>query len=221
MRKFLLVGASLVALSVPAAAADLAVKAPPIAVPLFTWTGFYIGANAGVGGDRIDYPFTALGVAGGFDVTSFGGFAGGQIGYNYQFAGGWVLGVEADAQWSNIRSEVTANVAGGLAALNAGTEVQWFGTVRGRLGYGWDRVLLYATGGYAYGQEDTFLNVAPGGVLNFSRGAELSGWTVGGGVEYAVTNNLSFKTEYLYFQFDRNNVFTAAGAPPPSLSTTK
>lgn len=214
MKRFLLATVALATIGAPAFAADLAYKAPPpIAAPLFAWTGFYIGANAGIGGDKVDYPFTALGVPGSLDVTSFGGFAGGQIGYNYQFGSGSgvVIGVEADAQWSNIRSEVNANI-GGLGALNAGTEVEWFGTVRGRLGYAFDRILVYGTGGYAYGSENTFLNVTPG-ILNFSRSADLSGWTAGGGVEYAVTNNLSLKTEYLYFQFDRDNVFTS-GVPP-------
>jgi outer membrane immunogenic protein len=76
--------------------------------------------------------------------------------------------------------------------------------VRGRLGYAFDRVLVYGTGGFAYGSEDTYLNAAP--LLTFSRSADLTGWTAGGGVEYAVTNNVSVKTEYLYFEFDRNNI---------------
>lgn len=197
-------------------AADLApyTKAPmPAAAPVFSWTGFYVGVNAGIGGDKVDYPFTALGrIDGSLGMQSFGGFAGGQIGYNYQFAPGWVMGVEADIQWSNVRSNLNANVNAGNFALglDAGTEIKWFGTARGRLGYGWDRVLLYATGGYAYGSETTSLGVTGfGNGFTFSRDANLSGYVVGGGLEYAFTPNVSMKTEYLYFDFGKRNVFTA------------
>lgn len=193
-----------------ASAADLAARPytkAPIAPPIFTWTGFYIGVNAGIGGNKTDYGFGP-----GFadaDLTSFGAFGGGQIGYNWQFGGNWVLGVEADIQASGMKSELNATF--GPGSFSTGTEVKYFGTVRGRLGYAFDRILVYGTGGYAYGSEDTKLTVNPG--FAFSRSADLSGWAAGGGVEYAMTNNLSLKTEYLYLQFDRNNVFTGAFAP--------
>lgn len=194
--------ALLVAGTAAASAADLPTRTytkAPVLVQVYNWTGFYIGVNAGIGGDKTDYNFG--GVASG-NVTSFGGFGGGQIGYNYQFAGNWVAGIEADIQGGSLKSEINASIP--PVGLSGGTEMKWFGTVRGRLGYAFDRVLVYGTGGFAYGSEDTYLNAAP--LLTFSRSADLTGWTAGGGVEYAVTNNVSVKTEYLYFEFDRNNI---------------
>ena len=88
--------ALLVAGTAAASAADLPTRTytkAPVLVQVYNWTGFYIGVNAGIGGDKTDYNFG--GVASG-NVTSFGGFGGGQIGYNYQFAGNWVAGIEAD-----------------------------------------------------------------------------------------------------------------------------
>ncbi len=195
--------------TVSASAADIAARPytkAPIIAPGFSWTGMYVGVNAGVGGDRTDY---GLGVAGtplaAIDLTSFGGFGGGQIGYNWQFGGNWVVGLEADIQGTNMKSELNATL--GPLSISTGTEMKYFGTVRGRFGYTFDRLLVYGTGGYAYGSEDTKLNINPA-LLNFTRSSDLSGWTAGGGVEWAMTNNLSLKTEYLYMEFDRNNVFT-------------
>lgn len=196
-----------------ASAADLAARPytkAPIAPPVFTWTGFYVGVNAGIGGDKTDYGFGIAGFPlGSANLTSFGAFGGGQIGYNWQFAGNWVAGVEADIQASGLKSELNTSVLG--TSFSTGTEMNYFGTVRGRIGYAFDRVLVYGTGGYAYGSEDTRLTATPG--FAFSRSADLSGWTAGGGVEYAMTSNLSLKTEYLYLAFDRNNVFSGVGIP--------
>jgi outer membrane immunogenic protein len=228
--------AALMAGTVAASAADMPVKAAPYMAPpapIYTWTGFYLGVNAGIGGDRVDYPFRgAFGdtrFTGDVNLTSFGGFGGVQGGYNWQ-AGNWVLGVEADIEGTNIRSRLNAsiNVPSLLnASLSTGTELKYFGTARGRIGYAFDRVLVYATGGYAFGSEDTTLDASltsnrktlefaavPDGnstthPFHFSRRHDLSGWTAGGGVEYAVTPNLSLKTEYLYLRFDRNNVFAS------------
>lgn len=205
-------------------AADMEYKATPLpraaAAPILSWTGFYIGVNAGIGGDKVDYPFNVLGgrATGSLGMQSFGGFAGGQVGYQYQFVNGVVAGVETDIQWSNVRSNTSANVnAGALAAsLDAGTEVKWFGTARGRIGFTMTpQTLLYATGGYAYGSETTSAGLTIGGNGGtFSRDATLSGWVAGGGLEYAFSPNVSMKTEYLYFDFGKRNVFTSAGAPP-------
>lgn len=202
--------AALLASTAAVSAADLAVKARPIApVPVFSWTGFYAGVNGGIGGNKVDYPFAVTGVTGGnLGLTSFGGFGGGQIGYNWQFAGNWVAGVETDIQGSAIKSELSGAI-NGLGSLSAGSEVKYFGTVRGRLGYAFDRVLVYGTGGFAYGSEDTTLSINPG-LLSYKKSNDLTGWTAGAGVEVALINNLSFKTEYLYLKFDRNNVFSIA-----------
>jgi len=163
--------ASLALMVSGAFAADLPVRAPapaPIVyAPLFTWTGLYVGVNAGYAGDKFQYPYSGtvdyeicnspcstygFDYAGRPSITSSGGLFGAQIGYNWQFNGGFVIGVEADYQWSNIEGRVNINGAisdFGSASLTAGSEITSFGTVRARLGYGWDRALLYVTGGWA------------------------------------------------------------------------
>lgn len=212
--------ASFALLAGGALAADLPVRAPAPApvymAPVFTWSGFYVGVNAGYAGDKFEYPFSgeALGGAVVFggkpSVTSSGALFGAQIGYNWQFASRWVLGVEADYQWSNI--EGRANVNGFIdafgnsvdAGVRAGSEVTSFGTVRARLGYGWDRALLYVTGGWAHGRVKSSgsafvdVNGAPFLDVAASKRTTGNGWTVGAGLEYALTDNLSFKTEYLF-----------------------
>jgi outer membrane immunogenic protein len=116
-------------------AADLparpVLKAAP--VPVWSWTGFYIGIHAGFGGNKYEYPFDApiVPTSGSLSVTSSGGFGGGQIGYNWQTSN-WVFGIEADIAWASIEGQITASATG--VAASAGTKLEWFGTVRGRLG---------------------------------------------------------------------------------------
>ncbi|MBS7699501.1 MULTISPECIES: porin family protein [unclassified Chelatococcus] len=238
---------SCVALAVVAAggasalAADLPSRtvvpvAPVVVVPLFTWTGFYAGINAGYGGgtndnhDRYD-PYT--GVLYGDDSSNGGFIGGGQIGYNYQF-GQFVAGVEADIQYADLGSSRNNNDwAYSYAAYyygqgNAGwpyygpngrdNSVEWFGTVRARLGVAFDRVLVYATGGFAYGGGDNKHNDGYYGGQEAAfgypwyyggrRGSSNSGgWVVGGGLEYAFTDSLTAKLEGLYVNLgsDKNN----------------
>ncbi|MCL8383989.1 outer membrane protein [Xanthobacter aminoxidans] len=206
--------AALAALPVAAGAADLAMKYPVKAVPtkVFSWTGFYIGGNVGYGGGEP----TATGVTsnGGVftsydqaSLTSSGFFAGGQVGYNYQFANNVVLGVETDLQWSGIKGELaTLDSSGTVGNFTAGPSLTYFGTVRARLGYAIDRFLPYVTGGAAYGRsvfEATVTN--PAGIVNASSAATTWGWTVGAGGEFAVTNNWTVKAEYLYVDLGNYN----------------
>lgn len=226
MKKLLLGAFALLAVTAtPAVSADMRMPvkaAPPPIVPVFSWTGFYIGANGGYGGDRFNYNFAVLGVPGSAGLTSGGGFGGGQIGYNYQ-VGSWVFGVEGDIQASDIRGDVSAAIAG--VAASAGSKIDWFATARGRIGYAWDRVMIYATGGYAYADVETSaaLVVAPGVLIpgvavlpGFALAGDVdtshNGWVAGGGVEYAFTNNLTFKAEYQYLDFERRNIATGLGS---------
>lgn len=227
MRSLLLASGVAVLCVGGAAAADLPVRAPAPApvvyAPVFTWSGFYVGVNAGYAGDKFDYPFRgdilARPFSGNASVTSSGAVFGAQVGYNWQFASRWVLGVEADYQWSNIEGQVNINGAlGGIgnAGIAAGSEVKSFGTIRARLGYGWDRALLYVTGGWAYGKTDSAGSInlcppAPGACFGggLSRGTSHNGWAAGLGLEYALTNNLSFKTEYLYVDLGDKNLYSA------------
>ncbi|AMJ60820.1 outer membrane protein [Bosea sp. PAMC 26642] len=207
MKKYLLSGVAALGLIAAgsASAADLPSRkgpvAAPIYAPIFTWTGFYVGANAGYAWGQIDS--TNLGVIGGGAPGVFGfddpdGFiGGGQVGYNYQI-GQWVIGAEADFQGSDLKA-VATNPALGLRASN---EINYFGTVRARVGYAFDRFLPYVTGGFAYGNVKNKLT-APG--FAFSDDNTQYGWTVGGGLEYAFTNNLSAKVEYLYVNLDKES----------------
>jgi outer membrane immunogenic protein len=150
--------------------------------------------------------------------ASSGFLAGGQIGFNWQFpVSNIVLGLEADAQGSWIKSEYVASVfAGGTAAgLDVGTRIDWFGTVRGRAGYAFGPVMPYLTGGFAYGQTNSFASGVAGfgglaAVTSYSRNNDPTGWTLGAGLEYSITHNLTFKTEYLYLDLGKNTVYTLA-----------
>ena len=215
MKRLLLSSAIAAAIIAPASAADLStrypVKAPVVAVvPVFSWTGFYIGANAGFGGDKYNYDFGAPGF-GSATANSSGFFAGGQLGYNYQFANNVVLGLETDIQWSGIEGDTTLASGGSVANLNS--SLDYFGTVRARLGYAFDRFLPYITGGFAYGESKTSITTITPTTLTFGEGSGTkTGWTLGGGVEYAFTNNWTFKTEYLYVDLDDSNYGVGAGA---------
>ncbi len=191
MKKFSIVaglGAALMATSV--LAADLPRKSAPVApafsrAPIFSWTGFYAGVNAGYG-----FGSTTGRGAGIFkDPSGFVG--GGQLGYNYQI-NQMVLGVETDLQYSDMNSK--DGVAGSKA------KVPYFGTVRARLGIAMDRFMPYVTAGYAYG--GTNLTVAGVGTTKTMH----HGYAVGGGVEYAFTNNWTAKVEGLYVDLSEKSV---------------
>jgi outer membrane immunogenic protein len=197
-------------------AADMAMKAyaaPPPPAP--TWTGFYLGLNGGFGGDRNQYPFNVGGVAGTSTLNSSGFFGGGQIGYNWQFAPAWVAGVEADIDDADIQGLAQTNVPGASASI--GTRLNWFGTVRGRIGYlVTPNVLFYGTGGWAYGGVTSSASATAGGL---GTGASVSstqtgGWTAGAGLEYAINPSISFKTEYLFVNLGSTTLAGVAGGTP-------
>lgn len=247
--RLLLAGVALVALGSGAYAADLPTRveapAPFIAPPVFTWTGFYAGVNAGVGfnaGDDRDSTVVvgpnAVGVAPG-TVVYYGDNAedaaftgGGFIGYNYQFVNNLVLGAEADIQFVGLGDDdpvgpvsVTPPNANFLPLRRGITGVDWFGTARLRAGYAFDRTLVYATGGLAYGGGDAArFETNTGDRVVFEDDDVGFGWTVGAGVEYAWTNNLIVGIEGLYVSLDRdvdaNGIagFTTVGATVPAAS---
>jgi outer membrane immunogenic protein len=180
----------------------------PAYVPFFTWNGFYLGLNAGYGFGRTDWTDTVTLVStGNFNVT--GALVGGTAGYNMQF-GGWVLGVEADVGWSNIKGSTTTNCLGTCQTSN-----DWLGTARGRAGYAFDRFLPYITGGAAFGGVKA--NVT--GFGNFSDTGV--GWAGGGGIEYAFANNWTAKIEYLYVDLGKTTCnATCSGTNPFNVTFT-
>ena len=242
MRKIVSAGIGLLALTGAAAAADLPVKAPvykapPVIVDPWTWTGVYVGVNAGYSWGRsnthVDYFNTVTGLpiappAGSITDVKFnlnGGVAGAQIGANWQ-NGIWVIGGEADIQWSGQKGSALFNCAivggGGVpgpclpgltftppgatgATLAFNQKLEWFGTVRARLGVTpAPTVLLYVTGGLAYGEIQTdgvfssFIGINTISSVAFSQSTTKAGWTAGGGIEGRLSGNWTGKIEYLY-----------------------
>ncbi len=204
--------ASVLALGAAGAqAADLTYEPAPVAPEVFNWTGFYVGVHGGIGGGDFD---TQLRVYDdqlergrllsdyGADVSdnAFGAFGGVQAGYNYQFATNWVAGLEADFAASGIKAEHSESYSYGYS-WHTEAQIDWFGTIRGRLGYAWDNVLFYGTGGAAYGKVELSGGESyrgEGSFNNYSGSETRWGWTAGAGVEYGITKNITLKTEYLY-----------------------
>ena len=210
--------ASVLALGIGAAqAADLTYEPAPVAAPeVFNWTGFYIGVHGGVAAGDFKYPFSAnffdeFGFNGELEQDASGGFGGAQIGYNWQFNTNWVIGVEADIAASSYQGKVSGNVNSGGDFINAeaGSEVEWFGTVRARLGYAIDNLLLYGTGGLAYGDVKSSIDVSSSEFSPFSASVSdtSTGWTIGAGFEYGITKNITLKTEYLYVDLGSQDLF--------------
>jgi outer membrane immunogenic protein len=184
-----------------AAAADLAPGyGPPLAPvpvyrPFFSWTGFYLGINGGGGWGRSQWDGIPQ-----FDIS--GAFIGGTIGYNWQI-GRVVIGAEGDIDWSSIEGSTTVLCAPGCKTRNF-----WLATVRGRLGYAWDRFLPYVTGGLAVGDIDAQTPLLPGGSITNA------GWTVGAGLEVGIVANVSVKAEYLFVELADFNCGLNCGLLP-------
>ena len=225
----------------PALAADLPMRsAPPPFVPplpVFIWTGAYFGINAGYAFDH-DTRFQTFDGAGGgtavgttrpavVDVHSDGFTGGGQIGYNYQFGAGngVVVGIEADAAYTDL-GRTNAYLLGGATSVYH-SDMDFLGTVRGRLGYAFDHVLVYGTGGFAYGdvsQSAFFYSSAANHLLNYtgSRSTIDTGYTYGGGIEYALptgtflnflhSSAVTIKAEYLHYDLgSANQILSGTG----------
>lgn len=229
MKKLSLAVVGFVALGVtaPALAADMAVKAPlpPPVAANYNWTGLYVGGNVGWGWLRdsgetfcvnpagvVSGPGCSAQTAAGDQIRGDGFIGGAQAGYNWQI-NNWVLGVETDFQGADIKGSVAAPInlvtivpipPTVIAVENANEKLEWFGTVRGRLGIALDRFLIYGTGGFAYGHVRVDQNSVPvgvPGVFLFPSSASVTktGWTVGGGIEWAAAGKWSAKIEGLYY----------------------
>ncbi|WP_036260032.1 outer membrane protein [Methylocapsa aurea] len=204
-------------------AADLPSRMPPpvlpAPVPAFTWTGFYLGANAGFGVDHFAFPFAVNAPSyfeGRSGITAVGGIIGVQAGFNYQIQSdifqlpltNVVLGVEIDNDWSSIRghSTVSSPLPGGaVGAASFGSKFLNFGTLRGRVGYAFGRFLPYFTAGLTYGTTNTYYTAATSDPYFSSASTTVTRTgiaphvgVVGIGLEYGLSNNVTIKAEYLY-----------------------
>ena len=206
-------------LAAPALAADLPPPAapPPRApaayippAPVFTWTGVYIGLNTGYAFGQSDWT-SPLGSTGWFNVN--GALAGGTIGGNYQI-GALVVGAEADIDWQNVRGALVGGncTLPGNVAASCASASNWVGTFRARLGYAFDRVLLYATGGGAFANIKASLNALP-----WASSTEL-GFSSGFGVEVAMTDNWTAKAEYIAAGFQQPSCGLANCLAAPAVS---
>jgi outer membrane immunogenic protein len=217
--KYLLAGTvTLFALaSVNAArAADMPVKATLTPVPAYSWTGFYVGGNAGYGWNgntdqivAISDPAAILGPPAGAATAvpvNAKGFVGGvQSGYNWQLSPAWLVGIEADFSGANLTGTNSVPGTDTSRIMTANEKLNWLGTVRGRVGVlPSDRFLVFATGGLAYGHGtlSTALSRTNGCVGNNCEAGSVAdikaGWTIGGGAEWAFASDWSVKAEYLY-----------------------
>ena len=236
-------------------------------VPYLAWTGFYVGINGGYAWGNSSVPFTAndpaalAGTCGGgppgapvglrgqcinaVDFHRDGAVAGGQFGFNWQVNSHWLVGAEADYQWSNLDGSVNSSFRlGNIGATNmvASQTVESFGTVRARAGVVLaPPLLLYGTGGFAFAQVHENLRVPAVATNALSAGGfsyactigtacfagaasqTLLGWSAGAGAEYAVTSSLIFRTELLYVHLSPPTVTAtataaAAGTAPASIA---
>ncbi len=199
-----------------ASAADLLVKAPPPLV--FSWAGFYAGANAGFTfGDSTTIDTVATnglcwvkcGAQWGNALSGFTG--GGQAGYNLQF-GNLVVGVEGDVGYLGASGSAAYPL---LPTTTANTSGGAFSTARGRLGVAIDHVLLYGTGGWIGANLDSSVHQNVGVVINTSSTGFQSGWTAGGGLEWAFDPRWSLKGEYLHYDLGDKQIggtFSGGGA---------
>ena len=210
MRKFLFGAAVAIALAQPAHSADLRTpvyKSPPPAVPVWSWTGCYAGGHAvGLWAQSKDWIVRTPG--GAFSGQSLGEhgintWTGGvQAGCDYQFAGGFVIGIQGDYAFANAEGDHDSARETGVAYHS---KVKSLSSVTGRVGYAWDRLLGYVRGGAAW-ERDTYwattIILGTAYVANETR----PGWTVGAGAEYAFTNVLSGFVEYGYYDFGSRTI---------------
>jgi outer membrane immunogenic protein len=235
MKKLLLSTSFLVLSSAAVMAADLPmqmpVKAPIAVIPVFSWTGCYIGAHAGGGLQHDSFTNGTGNFEGGSNsngnLNGTGAIAGGQVGCNYQ-DGNWVFGLEGEGSWSSIKTT-------SFSSNSRGTETEGFTTknnndftIAARVGIAFDRTLIYGKGGWAWGSFDfnntsTFTGDGSSTFIQ-SGSATLNGFLVGVGIEHALTRNWTIKAEYDYIGFGAKAVaFTGCevggGCGPEGTST--
>jgi outer membrane immunogenic protein len=227
MKQLFLGTVALTVLATAASAADMApsyAKAPPMAAPIYNWTGFYIGLNAGAASTNADFSVVSTGV--GFsdehrftdNLRKTGFIGGGQIGYNWQ-TGMTVVGIEADAAWMDNRLSTTTILDPffhGKGHAEFSSSIEWLATVRGRAGIAaTPSLLLYVTGGVAFAGINTrYRNAGLGAptaltsplINTYSATDTRVGWTAGFGAEFALGGGWSVKGEYLRVNFDSHDL---------------
>jgi outer membrane immunogenic protein len=248
MQRLLLVGAALGALVAPAASADPAPYFAAVPAPIWGWTGFYVGGNAGgvfssgnavtntgtdTDGAGLGALLSAGAIPGSITLSQSGFIGGGQVGYNWQIGPEWVWGVEADLDGTTAKSSATAAFGGNAAfvplSTNYSRELDALGTIRGRAGYlALPSLLFYGTAGLAYAQTrlgTSFTCAActpPSGTQGSSANQStynLVGWAAGAGVEWQLTPAWSIKAEYLFVDLGKAQTSTITYSYSPNTSS--
>jgi outer membrane immunogenic protein len=223
-----------------AGAADIApyYRAPPaaVAVPIASWTGFYVGGNVGGAWSSNNALWSPLPSSAAFEAFPVAGNTGGssvaggfQAGYNWQFAPTWVAGLEADWSWAKtggsfaqpwVTNPGSAAVIGSFTIM--GSSLDWVSSLRARLGYlVIPNLMAYGTAGGAWGKID-YIASNSGGVVPYATSTAFShaqgGWVAGGGLEWMIASDWMLRGEYLYYSFDSSpsTVVGSAGPPGPS-----
>jgi outer membrane immunogenic protein len=227
MKKSLLAGVSLGALALAsgAQAADMAARPvykAPVAAPVWSWAGFYVGANVGFASARtnISNPnntFFFL-ASSNFNSSQSGVIGGLEAGYNWQF-NSVVVGLEGDISAASLsRSTSPGTIAPPADTFNGNMTA--LGTVRGRIGWAFDRILIYGTGGVAFADlKDQY--VSPIFPFTATASSSATGWTAGGGVEFALSGNWTAKVEYLHVGFPSRSATVSPFASTPYIFAFK
>jgi outer membrane immunogenic protein len=219
MKRILLAGTFALAAASPTLAADLPQAPPPLPqapaayvpapLPVYDWAGIYVGINGGYAFGNSSWsaatPFVGTG-----NFNTNGGLVGGTVGANFQ-SGQFVFGIEADVDWTDITGNISSTTICPVAGTcTFQTSNDWLGTVRGRVGYAFDRVLVYGTAGGAFGDVKSALT-APG-FASISTDSTEWGWTAGAGVEVGITPNITAKVEYLFVDLSNGALTCGGGA---------
>jgi outer membrane immunogenic protein len=225
MKRILVAGIAAVAVfSAPALAADMPVKSPvyKAPAPVFSWTGCYIGGNAGYGWGRKNLNPGNIFSNGFWESKSDidGGLLGGQLGCNYQDPGSnWVIGIEGSASAANLKGKGLDGYTGLGTRFYDTAKVTDLASVTGRIGWNGSnpQTLLYAKGGWAWAR-DKYINGYP--LLFYSAKQDRSGWTIGAGWEWAFARNWSAFLEYDHYHFGTKTVVDNQGDDPFPIKQT-
>jgi outer membrane immunogenic protein len=175
-----------------AADAPILVRKAPVPIAAYDWTGIYIGGHVGAGFSYRDWTLADGSISEAGDAAMIGG----QLGLNYQL-GKWVVGVESDVSWGNLKDESLCPDG----SNTCWTRQTWQATVTGRIGYAFDPALFYLKGGAAFTHADYFKTAQLPSVFDESAGGRRNGWTAGAGMEYALWNSWTLRLEYDYLDF--------------------
>lgn len=186
-----------------ARAADVVVQE---AAPIYNWSGVYVGAQVGYAWGKSPFRNQTGGYVEQTDYDPDGFLGGFYVGYNQQLSNNLVLGVDADINFANLKGGGNGYTRDALTApwiddsVDTSARMRWNGAVRARVGYAMDRFMPYLAGGVSFG-ELKFDLFDLGGSTIFSEKASMTGWNIGGGVDYSVTDNLILRAEYRYTDF--------------------